>query len=1328
MTKRNPVSALQNIWFDAQQVDDSDLNLEQQYNDTVTSSIVNNHIGTGALLETLSRVTIFDSSLESGFLDGTPISPQNQPTDTNLGNQLEITLSDSEASGKKAIKLCIIGLDFESNLQYETFYFKANEIQITKKHYASVLVLLFNDFIGDSSYSFNLGGKFVIKEAKPLSLSRSPVMVSQELQPNLFFRDFFVDGFSSLSALLSSALPLYNVDSLNITTTEKDSKVLSKDDVTTQIGQKFKATTNNIQKVTMLLAVRNQEIGSENDLVWNGDLVVSIYPLQSSLECPTDIAPNLDIEFSPSNIPIAQLSINYATLASSGVILDSIPQPVDFVFSNSPVAGGTVLSVGKYYAVTVKRSGSANKCDILLSVGNDLIEDSRVTTFTGSLWVDIPEEDLWFKVWTDAAKVSDGQAYDTGHGIAVPKTLDGIDHCLDNLQFIGNDVYRAVLSAQTTESDAVEDKRTGNPVLSRKQFTPKVDLLNSIDIVNLQDASEPLLLGAISDKNRKFYDSISSTISSKLYSNTLVGNELVIRIVDDPSDTGRYDTSVTSLVSNLLNGDLVNAKIIPNNFNTSTYYRIAEAKLCSMILGDVNGDGIVDEDDVDLLNTFIGFNMNEGLPVNSTVTTDTVTTTFVNGYETYTNPFVNGFSLSFQLVNPDDDSVVASGTDGVLIAHPTDSRLGQFTSASVQFNTIIGLSSYKLVILTNTNQENYGGFDISSIDSITDVLTIRKMLLTGDTFLQMLRADIDGDFIIGENDGYLLQSYVNKVPLDSSFTSSYPSPSTDPYTKIGNRFNAIKLKLEEFVDRTDDYSSVVSGRSTTIHPDPDVFDADGYFASHDFYDFPVPLVIEKQLTWDESLIVCNSQIKSVPSAFTSNTGYSVNECTLEGVQVNMYGSVPDFDPGLVDLYIPNNLIIGTGGELHRPDGNFYKVDFEVGTIVLEIPDGLFGSERTINIMEDFIADYTGEGITRKGFPAMKFADCSYVSSDALTNDQVRFSVSVQSFSPNTNGLSDDGYEGIIVDGKIGVAVDYTTGLLTLNFTNLYEDAVLNTLNTKIQINVFLKKGGFNNEALFVDSTKVSNMLELISVFSGANDGGPSALVDLEADVTGILPVLRGGTGLNAVGANGTVLTSNGSSLSYQFIYDLAGIIAYSEGIPSANKIVKTDGYGLLDPSFMYKNPVYIQASSGIYSNDISTPTVIGACTFRFDNYILQGLSSIVFESIIETTNNSNLAYIKLFDVTNNQYIALDGINEYLSSSSTSPTLVQSDDIKSLLNEGATDFIYEVHLYISPSGGSEIATCKMARLTLNYSNPVTPTPPTAHSWNFVPYLPSPNPIP
>jgi hypothetical protein len=302
-------------------------------------------------------------------------------------------------------------------------------------------------------------------------------------------------------------------------------------------------------------------------------------------------------------------------------------------------------------------------------------------------------------------------------------------------------------------------------------------------------------------------------------------------------------------------------------------------------------------------------------------------------------------------------------------------------------------------------------------------------------------------------------------------------------------------------------------------------------------------------------------------------------------------------------------------------------------------------------------------------------------------------------------------------------MDYTTGLLTLNFTNLYQDSILPTLNTKVQINVFLKKGGFNNQTLFIDSTKVQNMLKLISVFSGANVGGPSALIDIDNDVTGILPIIHGGTGLNATGPLGTVLSSTGSSLSYQYITDLFGVISFSTGIPDANKIVKTDGYGLLDPSFYYKNPVYIYGVAGSNSNwgaqalGGAGPTAIGAFTFRFDKYILQGVSSIKLEAIINSSDGVSRVSVNLQELTTATSI-IPALSPVLTTTLITPTFLSSADLKTILLPNATDFIYEIRLDVIGAGDGF---CSMSRLVIEYVNPAA-APPTANSYNFVPFFP------
>ena len=192
MTSKLPISQIQNLYFDSEQLDETDLSVEQNYNNNFQSSLINNQFGDGLVPNNLIQNVLFDSSLLNGLLDGYAIQTQSQPSDTNFGNQLEITLLNSKAAGKRAVKVAIIGLDFQGNLQYDTFTFKTNETQITKKHYAQIELILFNDFIGLPNQSFNLGGRVIIKESQQLFVSRDPIMVAQDVEPNLFWRDFFV--------------------------------------------------------------------------------------------------------------------------------------------------------------------------------------------------------------------------------------------------------------------------------------------------------------------------------------------------------------------------------------------------------------------------------------------------------------------------------------------------------------------------------------------------------------------------------------------------------------------------------------------------------------------------------------------------------------------------------------------------------------------------------------------------------------------------------------------------------------------------------------------------------------------------------------------------------------------------------------------------------------------------------------------------------------------------------------------------------------------------------------------------------------------------------
>jgi len=1060
---RKDITGKQNVWLNGQQVDDLDLSTEQNYVNTISSGLTYNHIGQGILPDSLVKTLLFDSSLIVGDLDGTPLSIQTQPSDSDYGNQLEINLSDSGVFGLRTVKVVLFGLDFNNTLFYETFIFHKNESQYSKNHFKQVVSILINDMFA-ITLSMNLGGVLKIYEAPPATLSRDCLVLSQNIQPSLFWRDFFSTTTSTVNQLIQAALPTYDVSSLQIFTEEFNVREFAKNDITTEIGQKFKSKSDNIQKIRLLLSVENNDFGDENDLEWEGDLVFTVYPLQSTITCPTDLAPNLEIEFDPIPTPLAQVTFNYTSLLEKGFELTNVPQPIDIILSNTSLANKKIEK-DKFYAFTLKRSGSASKCDIKIYLGQDLTDDSRVTIFNGNYWTDIQSEDLWFEIYSDSAKVTSAKIYEDGFGVEIPKIkeVDSVNnsYLLNELSFNGNDVFTAIVTSQTELSDDVENKRTGGITKSKQQKVPKVELLSTIETSNLDSFNNSLKLGVISDKNKKFESPATYSLPLKAW--TIISNNIIVPLLEDNTDP-RKDGYTNDILSAFLNGELIGSKFTPDLAEPTKFYRVGSAEKLTMTYGDWNGDCIVDADDYSELSKYLDFDLNVSPPLNSDIITDTVTTTCTNGYFFLTYKASNQSTITFEVID-NTNTIVASASDGILVPS-TNNTDSLFSSASTNFSLISNLTECKLIIYS-VGLENNGQFDIVGLD--TNTLTIRKKYIDTDILLSLLRCNINGDFLIDGYDGYLIESYLTRDKITVFPALSYPAPTTNAYNKIGTTFSVLKIQLEKFVDRHDDYYSL---DRTLLHPIIDVFSTSLYLYDNDYSTNNINAFADPKLQWNDYFVITKSKLVYVPNAIIENSGYTEYSCDENCIEVISFPQELTFDPGLVNKYIPGNLIIGNG-QILNSDKSYFKVDFEVGLLTIEVPDNFLGTEKTINIFSNFVYEHQN-GKTISGFKAMKFADCTYVQSTALLNNQVRFDVSLQSFSPLVDGY-EGLVEGVIVDPKMGVYLDSLTGLLRLNFTNIVKDETKPTLSTKVQVKVFLKKAGFNNEPIIINPELTENL-------------------------------------------------------------------------------------------------------------------------------------------------------------------------------------------------------------------------------------------------------------
>jgi len=979
MTFRLPISVEKVIWRDGQKVNQSDIVSEQSYNIQTQSAIVHNFFGSGLIPNVPERTYLFHSDqltpqqsvhVAANRFDGIGIKAHAQPSDKSLGCQLEITLQNSIVCGRKSVKVLIVGLDFDNNLQYETFYFHRNETQISKKHFVNILGLIFNNFKGNSNGSRVYGGTITIQEAHPMHLSKSLITSSQNVEPNLFFRDLKLYSLS-LGANITTALKQvitdvignnYSVDNLNIKTTAYKNRTLPASDITTRYGQKFLSTSNNIQKIRILLGAT---LDGSNKYDWSGDLVVTIYALQTSATNSSyDVIPSNAIDFQPDPTPLAQMTITQSMLNARGIVLNDVEQPVDFVFSNTKIANSlnSGIEANKYYMVCIQRIGDTSIGNLFTVTGNTATDKSKFTFFNGVVWTNVSNENMWYEIWSDNFKVADGMGVDSGINMSVPKiaidedTGGTIDYIYDTISFVNsgqNQLNYAIVESVKTPTTKVQDARTGNNVYSKEKYNAVVSTISSSSLNTLKTTSDPIILGCGMDMNNKsaysYTDSygFGMAVKDKFY--------------------------IVNPKSALLAINLIGCKLTPNISHPQYIYRIVDVQEANFGLGDVNGDGKITIEDLIRAQELVG----------ESLTKQTTQTSIVNG-------------------------------------------------------AIVGSS-----VITS---------------------------------MEVLRADVNQDGTVGIDDIENIRKYVNN----------------DSATTAGGTFKTLILTLENNIGRCDEYydysdqyirenpysSNLLPIANLTDdqikyygNPKPVNLLNDIFFNMIPFQNLTFAITNENDY-WDGSLVFTTYRARFLPCTFTN---YDKINSVSENLD-NLFNSKtrymsPEILGGHNDMYVPGNLIIG--GQILRNANQYHNVDYETATVVIELPEGHGAS--SIDIFHNFVMDTTGTGYTKLGYPAMRFADGSFVTSEALGLNQLRFSAAVQAYSPNFDGYTTaDGY-GTIVDPIMGIQLLNETGVLQFKMTNLKCDTINSMLRTKVQITVELKKSGWLNTPLTISYTKSGNI-------------------------------------------------------------------------------------------------------------------------------------------------------------------------------------------------------------------------------------------------------------
>ncbi len=1022
-------------FFDGQKITESDLDQEQNHQRSLSSNHVSVSHGSGIVKDNpLENRILLDTSAPStygvndteylittGSFDGKPIKLDRQPSNSDTGARLFITVSNGTVRSAHPVKVLILGsrynpLDTRGELVYELIEFYGNETKVTGNYYKTIFAVYFNNLSGglgqtyydavvDSvNYISDYETKVVILEAEPLVIFPKTNVSCQTESPCFDLNNFITYNSSkTINDILEEGLDsTFSIDELYL---EKDPSGLLLFEAgassSKAYGQKFLAKSGNIQKISLLVSVDNPVAG------FSGNLVLSIHKLTTSQNCITDVVPDNLINFDPEAVSIAEVSYSNEDLIANGIILTTDPKVIDFDFSSTLLANPLLepkLEIGSYYCFILKRFGDTSTSTVrlyngwgkkyrkedngqALTIQEQFRPDESIFTeydIVNTKFVDDNSLSLWFELHSATFEVTSGKAYSyDGFPMEVPTTeqyVGGnlISYTLKDIELLNITGAKNYVILERAEkfSNAITHPRTGNYTFTRITDSCELSVLSEESLASIIDMN-PIILGSITDDNNRSPSDIDGAIQ---YPGLLTPNKLYF--VNPPA----Y----------LLDRTLVDRIFIPDTeCDCSNRYKIDSVSCRTLKAGDFNDDGKLDANDVITMLSLAG-NV-----INSTTTEAALT----DGTLSY---------VDFYKADLNADGSIDSSDIELL----EDALYGFYNFTIPKEFVLLEMSLSN--ISSDSDHPNIFTDEAATSSSVTSTNTI-NFTATSSELIRVIRSgdiviipetEIDaGTYIVSSVSSSLLTVTLSVLNEDGTVPTFVGSPNFDIIINSGTEVNTFadnnNLALVPFVSRN--WKITGSGNS---------------FSSRFINKVNLGRFIEQSF-FEEKVNDC---ICTTDNCFQDPSPSPI----IKNQKV-----IPN------DLYIPNGDILSAKGVPHHGDYEFVNIS-------LELPPGTI-NDCSINLYESFIKSYNGTCNTAAGYPAMKYSDGTLVGctdSGAVTDlalGKVKISKAISSL-----------YVDALVDGY--AADGYTTSSTA---TSTISNAILNTSVTELASSGFSTWNGIS---------------------------------------------------------------------------------------------------------------------------------------------------------------------------------------------------------------------------------------------------------------------------